>query len=135
MNGWHLVSGGKCNNRTAMHAHEAVGHDHETAARFAAKRGNGGFNFGVVAHRRDNRPHTERPRRSLEGWSEIASAARCGIRVEHQREAASPLGAASWSSSSHLPPIVASTLTKPVMLPPGRASDAMNPSLTGSDAI
>jgi len=50
MNGWHLVSGGKCNNRTAMHAHEAVGHDHETAARFAAKRANGGFNFGVVAH-------------------------------------------------------------------------------------
>src|SRR5262249_19313626 len=86
MNGWHLVTGAKRNNRPTMHAHEAVGHDHETAARFAAKRGNCGFNFGFVAHRRDYRPHTERPRRSLEGWSEIVSAARCGIRVEHQRD-------------------------------------------------
>ena len=35
-------------------------------------------------------------------------------------------GATSFSSSSHLPPMVASTLVKPVALPPGRARLAAN---------
>ena len=41
-------------------------------------------------------------------------------------------GAISESSSSHLPPSVASKLTKPVMFPPGRSSRTTMPLATGS---
>src|SRR5262245_41790110 len=42
-------------------------------------------------------------------------------------------GETSLRNSSHLPPIDASRLTKPVMLPPGRARLATNPLPTGSE--
>jgi hypothetical protein len=41
-------------------------------------------------------------------------------------------GAISFSSSSHLPPIVGSKFVKPVELPPGRGKDSTNPLPTGS---
>jgi hypothetical protein len=44
-------------------------------------------------------------------------------------------GATSVNSSSHLPPIAASTLMNPVMLPPGRAKPATKPAPTGSETV
>jgi hypothetical protein len=88
----------------------------------------------IVAHRTGAQLNPQHLRSGLHRW-QIDAAARTGIgrrRIEQHRRTLDP-GAMSRNSSSHLLPMLASKLVKPVMIPPGRAKLSTKPVPIGSE--
>src|SRR3954462_4969914 len=91
------------------------------------------FHLVAVVNAASGHLHLGRPRcRPLDCgknslWAVVSGCIRTNTRVV--------AGAASLRTSSHLPPIEASKLVKPVILPPGRARFSMKPLPAGSATI
>lgn len=97
-------------------------------SRPCAELGDDALDLGRIVYSSRYRFNVERPTQLLDGSPEpfavISGCIRTGTRVI--------AGAASFRTSSHLPPMAGSKLVKPVMLSPGRAKLSTKPLPAGS---
>src|SRR5262245_22360879 len=126
-----LMSGRECDDQLAMTLCQGAGRHNQAAIRRARECRDISLNLAGVAHITG---FTSTPSDGATAWIAPNWPIPEGEAESRMTAARLTFGATCLSSSSHLAPMLCSTVMKPVALPPGRASLSTKPAATGSPA-